>query len=542
MSNATTLDRVYIQGIMGEVENLTGTAFTGEAGAHVIRVSARTVDGEAVTLSGTVTGAMLRADGVTVALSGSIVSGAAVVTLNENCYAVPGRGQLSVFVADGAEVTCLWSAVISVARTTSSAVVDPEEIIPNLSELQTAANNANTAAEAANTAATAAAAAMAGAVRFDQAQTLTDAQKATALGNVGAADASVYVSTGAAQTFTEAAQATARGNIGAADAHLTDTVVENVPYNGADGSVTDGRTLTRVGTVYTLDGTASGNRRFKLSGALAVTTSPEAQEAWAFEVDLEGGETYTLRVDAISGTLSVGSTSLTMWVEDADAKLFSITLDGGSHTFVWPDGTKKGRITLYVAKATTTTAYKFRLLLYKDSMARLESDLAPMEDSATASAAHTAGSLLMMGGQLYKATAAIASGDTITPGSSGNVAATSVAAEFTPEITKLTLASGASSDIVDTNFNRWSYCCRIGRIVFVYLFMGMRSLPADGTVITTIPDSCKPADFYQVIQTAYNSDKNILLKINENGNITMHRTSMSTGADTFIACFHYILT
>lgn len=226
----------------------------------------------------------------------------------------------------------------------------------------------------------------------------------------------------------------ARENIGAADTNLTDTLVENVAYNGADGTVTDGRTLIRDGTVYTLDGTAGGNRRFKLSGDLVVTSSQDIQNAWPFEVVLEGGETYTLRVDAISGTLS-GTTVLAMRAEDASANLFTMPISSGTKTFVWLDGTKKGKIFLYVPSTTTTTAYKFRLLLYKDSMARLESDLAPMEDSATASAAHTAGSLLMMGGQLYKTTTRIEQNMEIDP--NNNVTKTSIADELASRDTEI---------------------------------------------------------------------------------------------------------
>ena len=70
-------------------------------------------------------------------------------------------------------------------------------------------------------------------------------------------------------------------------------------------------------------------------------------------------------------------------------------------------------------------------VLYDDLRARieaLEADIAT-EDSATATAAHAVGDIILVDGALYSVTAAIAIGDTITAeGNSANVEATTVAA------------------------------------------------------------------------------------------------------------------
>ena len=59
-----------------------------------------------------------------------------------------------------------------------------------------------------------------------------------------------------------------------------------------------------------------------------------------------------------------------------------------------------------------------------DTSRAAAADLAPVEASSTASANHTQGSYLVLGGVLYEVTSAIASGETITPGT--NVTAVTV--------------------------------------------------------------------------------------------------------------------
>lgn len=148
---------------------------------------ANTAEPEAALLAGTVSGTALRPDGTTVALEG--VKGAAVrqvtlsgqtlnatpcsVTLPQACFAYPGRVLISIKLVDGTTATTVLALSGTVIRTETDAAVDPGDVIPDLAELQAAAAEALAAA--------------AGSVRFDQAQTLTDAQKAQARGNIGAA-------------------------------------------------------------------------------------------------------------------------------------------------------------------------------------------------------------------------------------------------------------------------------------------------------------------------------------------------------------------
>jgi len=156
---------------------------------------ANTAEPEAALLAGTVSGTALRPDGTTVALDG--VKGDAVrqvtlsgqtlnatpcsVTLPQACFAYPGRVLISIKLTDGTTATTVLALSGTVIRTETDAAVDPGELIPDLATLQAAAAQALEAAEAATAAAD-------HAVQYDAAQTLTDAQKTTARGNIAAAD------------------------------------------------------------------------------------------------------------------------------------------------------------------------------------------------------------------------------------------------------------------------------------------------------------------------------------------------------------------
>lgn len=167
--------------------------FLGDSNSHVFTaLVADTGDPEAGIRAGTVSGTALRADGVTVALGGTkgesvqevtFPSGVTAqatpcsVTLPQAAFAIPGSLLISIKLTEGTTATTVLAITGTVIRTETDAAVDPGEILPDLAELQAAAAEALAAAT--------------GGVRFDQAQTLTDAQKAQARGNIGAASASV---------------------------------------------------------------------------------------------------------------------------------------------------------------------------------------------------------------------------------------------------------------------------------------------------------------------------------------------------------------
>jgi len=166
------------QGVEPKVVNLTGTAFMEEAGAHVFHISAEDASGAAIAFTGTVSALFLRADNTTVAIDGEISDGAAEITLVSDCYHVPGRFSIAVYVSDGTNSACVYAAVGNVYRTSSDVVIDSGATIPTLAQLQAAYQACIEAtAQATN------------AVSYETQTGKTDAQKATARTNIGAADA-----------------------------------------------------------------------------------------------------------------------------------------------------------------------------------------------------------------------------------------------------------------------------------------------------------------------------------------------------------------
>lgn len=191
------------------VESLSGVTFGNESRSHKFVISCMQ-NGELVNLTGSVSARFIRSNGTTILLAGSdyatIEDGKAVVTLHQDCYNVPGRFQLAIFNTNTSEQTtaCIYACVGTVQRTQSGELIDSGEAVPDITELiaqmeaceqattnaNTATSNANTATAAANAAAEAASTAGESKfVRYDAAQTLTDTQKGTALGNIGGASA-----------------------------------------------------------------------------------------------------------------------------------------------------------------------------------------------------------------------------------------------------------------------------------------------------------------------------------------------------------------
>lgn len=117
-----------------KVESLNGVTFTSESEAHqfVVRCEQR---GQELTLAGTISAKFIRADGNTIQLVGSIVDGAAVVTLAQDCYNVQGRFQLSIFNTVGDTTLCVYSCVGTVQRAQSGNLIDGGGIIPSVEDL-----------------------------------------------------------------------------------------------------------------------------------------------------------------------------------------------------------------------------------------------------------------------------------------------------------------------------------------------------------------------------------------------------------------------
>lgn len=121
-----------------QVEPMHGVTFSNENKGHKFVVSCMR-GGELLTLTGTVTARFMRANNTTILIAGNdytgIVDGKAVVTLPQDCYNVPGRFQMAIFLtADGA-TSCIYACVGSVQRTQNEELIDSGEAVPSLTEL-----------------------------------------------------------------------------------------------------------------------------------------------------------------------------------------------------------------------------------------------------------------------------------------------------------------------------------------------------------------------------------------------------------------------
>lgn len=137
-------------------EQLPASFFNGENTAHTFIIAAMR-GGEAVTFPSNagVSGIFLNKNDAVVSLTGSVVDGAAVVTLSSNCYALDGRFTLTIDV-NGATV---YECQSRIKRRSSSTAYDPSgeisvaAIAAEIAAMRAATTAANTAATAANSAA-----------------------------------------------------------------------------------------------------------------------------------------------------------------------------------------------------------------------------------------------------------------------------------------------------------------------------------------------------------------------------------------------------
>lgn len=127
--------------------------FDGEKAAHTFIITA-TRGGEALMLTGAVSATFLNPHDAVVPVTGSIVDGAAVVTLNNDCYALSGPFTLTIDVAG----VTVYACRSRVRRRSSSTAYDPSgeisvaQIAAMIAEMRTATAAANTAAAEADAA------------------------------------------------------------------------------------------------------------------------------------------------------------------------------------------------------------------------------------------------------------------------------------------------------------------------------------------------------------------------------------------------------
>ena len=132
-----------------KVEQLKGNLFSSDNGGNQIGVEVLD-NGSPATLTGGVIGYVIRADGATVAVNGSLSGNRASIVLPASAYVV--AGQVSIAIKVGTTTVGACSAYVY--RTTTDSLVDPGHVIPSIEELLAKIADCEAATTAANTAAT----------------------------------------------------------------------------------------------------------------------------------------------------------------------------------------------------------------------------------------------------------------------------------------------------------------------------------------------------------------------------------------------------
>ena len=117
-----------------QVQYIHGNVFSLDNGGNLIGVNVFD-SGEPATLSGTVSASVIRSDGGTVAVAGTLSGNQCYVVLPQAAYAVPGVVSIVIKLTSGATVTTLCAVVANVYRSSTDTVVDPGTIIPDISAL-----------------------------------------------------------------------------------------------------------------------------------------------------------------------------------------------------------------------------------------------------------------------------------------------------------------------------------------------------------------------------------------------------------------------
>jgi len=117
-----------------QVVYLPGNVFSQDNNGNLIGVNVFQ-DGEPATLSGSVSASVIRADGATVAVTGSLSGNQCSVVLPQACYAVPGVLSIVIKLTGDGAVTTVGAVVANVYRSSTDTAVDPGQVIPDISAL-----------------------------------------------------------------------------------------------------------------------------------------------------------------------------------------------------------------------------------------------------------------------------------------------------------------------------------------------------------------------------------------------------------------------
>lgn len=117
-----------------KVRYIDGNVFSQDNKGNLIGVNVFS-NGEPVGLNGTISASVIRADGETVAVTGSYTGNSAYVILPQAAYVVPGVLSVVIKHTDSQSTLTLCAVVVNVYRSATDSVVDPGTIIPSIDAL-----------------------------------------------------------------------------------------------------------------------------------------------------------------------------------------------------------------------------------------------------------------------------------------------------------------------------------------------------------------------------------------------------------------------
>lgn len=172
------------------IQTIKGNVFSSDNQGNLVGVEVYH-DGEPVALVGTVSGYIIRDDGATVIVSGTVDGNKASIIMPESAYVCPGPIGIAIRLTNGTSRVVLGACRSIVYRTSTEHIVDPSHEIPDIDELlaqlvairqaTTASNTATANANAAAGNATAAARSANGAAgNANEKATLANAAAGTA--------------------------------------------------------------------------------------------------------------------------------------------------------------------------------------------------------------------------------------------------------------------------------------------------------------------------------------------------------------------------
>ena len=114
-----------------KVRYLDGNVFSMDNNGNLIGIEVLE-NGEPASISGSVSASVIRADGATVAVQGSLSGNKCSVILPQACYAIPGAISIVIKLTSGSDIATIGAVVGIVYQSSTDSVVDPGEIIPSI--------------------------------------------------------------------------------------------------------------------------------------------------------------------------------------------------------------------------------------------------------------------------------------------------------------------------------------------------------------------------------------------------------------------------